>query len=92
MLLSPPGNDCGDDAEAARPALAAGPTALPSTLAFADLAHRGLGSELPFAWPEMSESFTGQLDAFPMDHERRDKINHANATARVTRLAQEVAA
>lgn len=68
-------------------ALSASPYSMPSLLAFADPSRILYGSDYPYASPERSRWFTGQLDAYALDADTRHRINRGNAEALFPRLA-----
>jgi predicted TIM-barrel fold metal-dependent hydrolase len=60
-------------------ALSSSPTCLPSLLAFADPERILFGSDWPYAGGDLSQQFSAQLDAYPLDGATRSQIDRGNA-------------
>lgn len=69
-------------------ALAAGPSALPSLLGFADPSHLTYGSDFPFAPVSVIDEFDSSLKAYSMDEALRHGIDRGNAEKLFPRLAE----
>jgi 6-methylsalicylate decarboxylase len=69
-------------------ALTASPHSMPSLLEFASEGHILYGSDWPYAREDNSEYFTAQLDAYPLDDDRRRSIERGAAERLIPRLAR----
>jgi 6-methylsalicylate decarboxylase len=69
-------------------ALTASPHSMPSLLAFASPGHVLYGSDWPYARGDNSEYFTAQLDAYPLDDDRRRSIERGAAEHLIPRLTR----